>query len=116
MVLLVHRTGRSRKLRVRGSPDDARGRVPCVPGGEGEAVTPEGQVKAACLELLAIYRLPHGRLNTIGGIKFGKGFIRGNKLGTPDIWCNLPPHGRCLWIETKSPRGVQTDEQTRFQQ
>ena len=67
------------------------------------------------MEILAIRRLPHGRIN-VGGFKVEKRFIRTARPGTADLWCNIGPCGRCIWIEAKAAKGKQSPEQARFQQ
>ena len=92
--------------------------------------TPESGVLKACMDLLAVHRIWHMRMNT-GAMKDGKRFIRFSRPGTADILatpkCCWSPSGeiqqcpwkheelKMLWLECKSPVGEQSAAQKAFQ-
>lgn len=76
-------------------------------------MTPENEVKNACLELLDLYGLPAMRIN-VHGQKVGKSYIRPVPNGTADILTCIPS-GRLLWIETKAGKNTQSEDQAAFQ-
>src|SRR5262245_16843148 len=68
----------------------------------------EGTLVRACLELLALRRIPSWRANT-GAVAIGSGaarrFVKFGPPGQSDIIAVLPPTGRLLALECKSATG-----------
>lgn len=79
----------------------------------------ESDLVKACLQLLHLRGIPAWRANAGAGLRPGRGGrmrpIRSNAEGTPDLLAVLPPHGRLLGIECKSPAGRQRPAQAAFQ-
>lgn len=93
--------------------------------------TPESGVLKACLDLLAVHKIWHCRMNT-GAVKDGIRFFRFGKKGMADILAvprlslehNANPFANVsgtawfatpLWIEAKADRGKQTEDQIAFE-
>ena len=104
------------------------------------AITPEGAVKKAVMDLLAAYKIPAFRMNAgdrFGAYKGKKWRIAGHAPGTADILalprltlCGLSLSWGCkqsehedyhfdapypVWIEVKAPGKKQTEAQQQFQ-
>ena len=62
------------------------------------------------LALLQARRVPHWR-NNVGAMRRGPRFVRFGVAGLPDVFAVLPPAGRLLGLELKSPGGRQTAAQ-----
>ena len=62
------------------------------------------------LALLQARRVPHWR-NNVGAARFGRRLVRFGVAGLPDVFAVLPPAGRLLGLELKSPAGRQTAAQ-----
>lgn len=71
-------------------------------------MTPEGQLLKAVKRYLTLTEKLTGlvwwRANAGGGLR-GRRVIRGNPEGTPDVLLILPPSGRLVGLELKSPAG-----------
>jgi len=84
-------------------------------------VTPEGYVKTAVCELLALHRISHHRLNSGVLLAESQGKRRAIRLaprGTADILALVPRDGggvTPLYIECKAPKGTQSPAQKEFQ-
>ena len=62
------------------------------------------------LALLQARRVPHWR-NNVGAMRRASQFVRFGVAGLPDVFAVLPPAGRLLGLELKSPAGRQTAAQ-----
>jgi hypothetical protein len=93
-------------------------------------MTPEGALLCAVKDLLTAERVWFCRMNT-GSLALGEGqsrrYFQAGRKGMADIMAVrktvYPAHGsglllfhRVLWLELKSPKGVQSDAQKEFQQ
>lgn len=86
--------------------------------------TPESGVLRACMDLLAVHKIWHCRMNT-GAVKDGKRFFRFGKKGMADILALPKSKIRCnddywitqevLWIEAKADGCKQSDAQIDFE-
>lgn len=88
-------------------------------------MTPEGAIQSAILDWLAAKHVMAFRMNT-GAVKTEKRFFRFGVPGMADILAfkaaSYPAHGSAfiqtiqpVWIEVKTPKGRQSDEQKSFQ-
>jgi hypothetical protein len=74
----------------------------------------ESHLVRACLQLLAAWRIPAWRQNQ-GALKVGGRFVRfAGVNGISDILGVLPPSGRMLAVECKTPRGRLAADQAAF--
>lgn len=73
----------------------------------------EAALLAAALDLLALRGIPALRINA-GQLKVGSRLVRLAPAGTSDILAILPPQGRFLAIEVKTPSGRLTADQRAF--
>ena len=78
----------------------------------------EKETQAAILEYLALRKIFAWRNNS-GAAKMmrkdgSQGFIRFGAIGSPDILAILPPTGRLLAVECKSPTGRISPQQEAF--
>jgi len=78
--------------------------------------TPENEIKKAILEFLHLNGIFAWRQNSFAVKIEGKYFVRATEPGCPDIMGILPPNGRVLCIEVKTPRGRLTETQKKFLQ
>ena len=76
-------------------------------------MTPEGRIKAACLEYLQLRGI-FAWNNPSGAVRIGPGrFMRFGKVGSSDI-LGVLPNGKILCVECKAKRGKLSPEQAAF--
>ena len=68
----------------------------------------EADVLRTILDYLRVHRVFHWRNHTAGG-KLGNRFVRFGIPGAPDIF--IVHRARCIGLEVKGPKGIQTPEQ-----
>jgi hypothetical protein len=89
-----------------------------VTAAEFRSATPERDILASCLELLAVRGIVAWRANTGAVTKENaagrKRFVRFGTRGQSDILGLIPPSGRLIAVECKSSRGRLTDDQRKF--
>lgn len=74
----------------------------------------EADVLKACLQLLALRRVPAVRVNS-GAAKIGGRYVRfTSSPGVSDVLAVLPPHGTFLAVEVKAPSGRLRPAQAQF--
>lgn len=73
----------------------------------------ESSIQRGCIALLRFRGILALRINS-GSIKVDKRLIRLAPAGTSDILAVLPPHGRLLAVEVKTPTGRLTLAQRAF--